>query len=236
MSRTLRLIRSYPRLVVEDQDYEQYWEERSGSALKKSPNSFQKYRADWILPRMESGSSILDIGSGDGVVLSYLNSKKELDITASDISDRALEVLQERGLRTARFDATRLEDIKHLPDVDHIVMFEVLEHMRNPEQFLKVIEREKKARKSLFFSFPNTGYFAYRIRMLMGRCPMQWRVHPGEHVRYWTMQDLRWWLKQLDYYDRTTIGLYEGMPVLNKLWGSMFAMGFVGEIKCGSLM
>jgi len=66
---------------------------------------------------------------------------------------------------------------------------------------------------------------------LFGSFPIQWRVHPGEHIRFWTYRDLKWWLKELDLYDRSEIYVYEGIPFLNKIWKSLFGAAFVVEIK-----
>jgi len=109
------------------------------------------------------------------------------------------------------------------------MILEVLEHMPNPEKFLKLII--KKAKRGVFFSFPNTGYISYRLRLLFGAFPMQWRIHPGEHLRFWTYRDLKWWLKELELYDKSEIYVYEGIPVLNRLWKGLFGAGFVVEIK-----
>ena len=109
------------------------------------------------------------------------------------------------------------------------MLLEVLEHLPNPEQLLKQIR--KKGRKSIFFSFPNTGYFSYRLRLLFGSFPIQWRVHPGEHLRFWTYRDLKWWLNEMGFHGKYEITIYEGIPLLNKIMGSLFGMGFIIEIK-----
>jgi hypothetical protein len=101
--------------------------------------------------------------------------------------------------------------------------------MQNPEQFLKIIER--KTKKSIFFSIPNTGFIAYRLRLLLGSFPVQWRIHPGEHIRFWTYRDLKWWLKELGYLQRAEIVVYEGIPGFNKIWPSLFGMGLLVKIK-----
>ena len=83
----------------------------------------------------------------------------------------------------------------------------------------------------LIFSVPNTGYVAHRKRLLFGSFPLQWRNNPGEHLRFWTLGDMKWWLKQLNLYEKSIIKTYEGFPLLNKLWPGMFAMGIIVIIK-----
>jgi 2-polyprenyl-3-methyl-5-hydroxy-6-metoxy-1,4-benzoquinol methylase len=107
-------------------------------------------------------------------------------------------------------------------------MLEVLEHIPNPEKFIKTIS--KKAKKGVFFSVPNTGYISYRLRLLFGAFPMQWNIHPGEHLRFWTYRDLKWWLNELDLADRSEIYVYQGIPLLNKIYKGLFGAGFVVKI------
>jgi hypothetical protein len=108
-----------------------------------------------------------------------------------------------------------------------VLLLEVLEHMQNPEAFL---ENVKLICRKNILSIPNTGFLLWRLRLLFGRFPIQWKVHPGEHLRYWTYRDLVWWLNELGYSGRCNIHGYEGMPLLNKFWPSLFAQGPVVQI------
>lgn len=223
-----RLIFGTSRLRLEQTDYDSYWKDKRGATMG-ALNSFQEARAEWILPRITPGSTVLDVGCGDGAVLQYLAKRASFHAIGADVSAVALEYLQTRGIQTLTFNINDFEAIHALPEVDHIILFEILEHMQNPERFLKLIQT--KARKSIFFSFPNSGYFAYRLRLLFGRSIKQWRLHPGEHLRYWTYADLEWWLRELSLDKRTEFSVYEGLPLLNRLWPSLFGMAFVGEIS-----
>jgi len=222
-----RLIFGTSPLRLEQTDYDSYWRDKRGATMG-ALNSFQEARARWILPRITPGSTVLDVGCGDGAVLQYLTKRASFHAIGADVSKVALQHLQSQGIQTIPFDSNDFEAIRALPEVDHIMLFEILEHMQNPERFLSLIQT--KARKSVFFSFPNSGYFAYRLRLLFGRSIKQWRLHPGEHLRYWTYADLTWWLRELSLDTRTTFTVYEGLPGLNRLWPSLFGMAFVGEI------
>lgn len=218
----------YSDIVLDEPNYNYYWKDKRKSNLGYI-NRWQKQRADWIIDRIEKGSSILDIGCGDGAVLLYMRSKKDFNVIGTDISDLVLNFLNSKGVKTIKFNINDFDAIKRLPEVDYIMMLEVLEHMPNPEKFLKLIL--KKAKKGIFFSFPNSGYISYRLRLLFGAFPVQWRLHPGEHLRFWTYRDLKWWLKQLKLYDRSEIYVYEGIPILNKLCKGLFGAGFVVKVR-----
>jgi len=224
----IRQITHYPKLVLEETNYDDYWKDKRGDNLGFS-NSWQKQRGDWIVDRIEEGSTVLDIGCGDGGVLLYMKKKKDFQAMGADISDIVLNFLDSKGIEVVKFDINDFESIENLPEVDYVMILEVLEHMPNPEKFLNMIM--KKTKKSLFFSFPNSGYISYRLRLLFGAFPMQWRIHPGEHLRFWTYRDLKWWLKELKFDKKSEIHIYEGIPILNKLWKSLFGAAFIVKLE-----
>lgn len=213
----------YPAYQKPDASYDAYWEHRDMGAL----NSFQKERADFLLTKVHDGDSVLDVGCGDGRILAYLQAKNPtLHLSGVDGSPMALRIARERGLAVREGD---IRDLASLGDaaVDHIVFFEVLEHIADSEALLAWAVAH--ASKAVVFSVPNTGFFTHRFRLLLGRFPLQWRAHPSEHVRFWTVQDMHWWLDQLGY--RYELHTYEGVPFLNRLWPSLFAAGMIISIK-----
>lgn len=224
----IRQIVHYPKLVLEETNYDDYWINKRGSNMGYA-NEWQKQRGDWIVSRIEEGSTVLDMGCGDGGVLLYMKSKKEFDALGADISDICLDFLDSKGVKTLKFDINDFKTIENLPEVDYVMVLEVLEHMPNPEKFLNMIM--KKAKKAVFFSFPNSGYISYRLRLLFGAFPMQWTIHPGEHLRFWTYRDLKWWLQELGFKNKSTIFVYKGVSFLNKIWKGLFGAGFIVEIK-----
>lgn len=213
----------YPSYHPVDELYDEYWLHRDMYSL----NSYQKFRADFLLKIVSSGASILDVGCGDGRILAYLNGKNPtLNLAGVDSSVRALDLARERGLTVRRVD---FRDPLSLgdPPTDYVVLFEILEHLTDSEKLLSWARGY--AKKAVVFSVPNTGFIAHRLRLLFGRVPLQWRSHPAEHVRFWTATDMRWWLKSLDYpYE---LHAYEGVPVLNRLWPSLFAAGLIVVIR-----
>jgi methionine biosynthesis protein MetW len=224
----IRQIRHYPKLVLDEANYDDYWINKRGDNLGYA-NDWQKQRGDWIVEHIESGSTILDIGCGDGGVLLHMMKQKSFKPTGADISDIALNFLESKNIRTIKFDINDANLIEKLPNVDYIMMLEVLEHIPNPEKFIKIIS--KKAKKGIFFSFPNSGYLSYRLRLLFGAFPMQWTIHPGEHLRFWTYRDLKWWLSELGLSDRSEICVYQGVPLLNKVYKSLFGAGFIVKVN-----
>lgn len=217
----------YPAIHLEACDYDQYWKDKRKNELG-STNVYQRIRAEWIIKRIDEDATVLDVGCGDGGVLLHMLKHKSFKATGADTSQYALDFLNSQGVNTILLDLEEADSASQLPESDYVLLLEVLEHIQSPEHFLKKIEG--KAHKAIFFSFPNTGYLRYRLRLLFGSFPLQWRLHPGEHLRFWTYRDLHWWLRELGYLDRSEIHVYRGIPVLNRIWKGLFGEAFIVKI------
>jgi methionine biosynthesis protein MetW len=216
----------YPPFKKTDENYDVYWQSRDvGSRL----NSFQKKRADLLRCEIDKNDSVLDIGCGDARIPAYLKEKGHQGETVGvDSSDYILEAAKKRGVAVVKKDIRDTKQLSDLGNFDVIVLFEVLEHMANAEELLAWAFNH--AKKKVFFSVPNTGFIVHRLRLLFGRFPLQWRVNPSEHLRFWTVCDMKWWLKSQEY-KNYKIHLYEGVSVLNRFWPSLFGQGIFVKIN-----
>ena len=219
---------SYPKTILEEDtaDYDAYWKEKRGGALGEfSP--FQEKRARLVAELMETNAKVLDIGCGDGAVLNYLREQKQIEPWGVDLSGTALAQAEENGVKTIMGDLRDPKVLEAIPEVDYITALEVLEHVPHPEELLRALA--PKCRKAFIVSFPNTGYWLYRLRLLFGRVPAQWRRHPGEHVRFWTIKDARWWVKAMGW-ELKELKCYEGLNGFNRICPSLCSMGIVMKI------
>jgi len=224
----VRLLRHTPEIRTRTGNSDSYWLTRKGGKFDSRLNSYQQFRADWILEHIQEGATVLDVASGEGKILSYLTSRKKLKAIPTENSHLCIEHLKSLGFSPEYMDLSDPSFDENIGIFDHIILCEILEHLPNPEMVLtKFVEKSKI---SVFFSVPNTGYFPYRLRLLFGRFPMQWRSHPSEHLRFWTLADMKWWLQQLKLDNKTTITLYEGVPLLNKVFPSLFAAAMILKI------
>ena len=223
---SIKLIIHRPKLAL-DFDYEKYWVDKRGDAMG-AITPFQQNRANAVLSLLGGDGRVLDIGSGDGGIINYLRARSELVITASDISELALQKLRSLNFDVLSLDVENIpEDLIRQSDFKYIFAFEVLEHVKDSETLLSTL---CDLSETVIFSIPNTGYFAHRLRLLFGKFPLQWRLSPSEHLRFWTLSDLKWWLESLGYKDAVIL-TYEGIPFLNKLFPSLFSMGIVAKVS-----
>jgi 2-polyprenyl-3-methyl-5-hydroxy-6-metoxy-1,4-benzoquinol methylase len=237
LKRWYTVVFTYPQEtlnVSEVLDYDAYWKQKRGDVqlgTARNLSGNERMRADYVISQIgtDKAVSIGDIASGPGVIYAYLKDRLMLtEYIGYDSSDYALEVGESLGMKGVKFDVNNPEELEAIKEADYFILLEILEHIPNSEKVLDTVF--KKAQKGVFFSFPNSGNFLYRIRLLFGRMPMQWIKFPNEHLRFWTLTDLRWWLRALGY-QNYKVHCYRGIPILEKWWPSMFAGSFVVSIS-----
>jgi len=219
----------YPRETIDvdhSLNYDIYWKNKRGDKVGVL-SDWQKARADIIINTLDRKTpiSLGDIGCGEGSIIKYL--QMNLNVTKSvgyDRSDFVLKKARANGMDIIKLDINNEKELELVQRADYILMLEVAEHVPHTEKLLDFAYQ--KADKGVFISFPNSGYFTYRLRLLFGKFPKQWMVFPNEHLRFWTGADLKWWLKALGYKEYK-VYYYKGIPFLNKLWPALFAAAWV---------
>jgi methionine biosynthesis protein MetW len=220
----------YPSKLLENMDYEAYWQIRQGRPYP--PRVYE------ITPLIESNSSVLDIGCGDGELFRYAKDKvSRLQWEGVDISETALRKSRAAGMLCRQGDISK-SDFQIHQTYDYIVISEVLEHIANPEDVLS--KARGHFRKSLILTVPNIAYYKHRFRMMGGRFPVQWQWHPSEHIRFWSLVDFDQFLKEQGFpkfRKLSTNGFpYENArsPMWHRLWPNLLAEGAVYVISAGS--
>ncbi len=210
----------YPTFKPADASYDEYWSERD---MDSALNAFQRDRVNYIAGLIGEADSVTDIGCGDGRILAELLRRKPRIVAFGiDSSNTALERARRRGISVLQTDIRKLQNLD-LPLSDWVLLLEVIEHMVESEELIAFAQAH--VRRGVIFSVPNTGFLTHRLRLLLGRFPLQWRAHPAEHVRFWTLRDMRYWLSSLHY--AYSIEPYQGIPFLNRMWPSLFAAGLM---------
>lgn len=172
-------------------DYDEYWRKR-GFTMRNKLFEREVIFFNWIPEK----SKVLDIGCGTSRLLVELKEKKHCTSHAMDVSPLVIEGLEKYSIKGWTGD---LEDKNFtLPEhYNYIVLSEVLEHLREPEELL-----EKLSPQTDYFivSIPNSAFYRYRLSLLLdGRFFTQWECHPSEHLRFWSHTDFLAWLKALDF-------------------------------------
>ena len=136
------------------------------------------------------GKKCLDIGPGTGRWLQFMQKNGADFLGAIDISQKALERsaqicgrIQKGDLETDAFDFKS-------DSFDIVLSIEVLEHLRDPDNYLSEIRRVLKTGGIAVFSTPNVVSFVSRMRVLLGRLPVAISTDKT-HVKFYGRRDIK---------------------------------------------
>ena len=142
---------------------------------------------DWI----PAQSRVLDLGCGDGELLSALVTEKQCSGYGVEIDTQGVLAAMARGVNVIQADLEQgLLDFDD-NSFDILILSQTIQSMQNTETILRDLAR---VAKQAIVSFPNFGYWNYCIQIgLMGhmpvseRMPYQWYNTPNIHLC--TLQD-----------------------------------------------
>lgn len=231
----------YRKSITTPLDYDTYWEQRDQDKERHQFNpdnmgleryfSLRYSIAACLAKNIEQGSKVADLGCGDGALLKFIVNQKKVQAKGYDISPKAIEIVKRMGLEGEVADITNQAFIKELEPVDYFILTDILEHIPRPEEVLSNLK--DKAQKGILLSIPNTGYYIHRLRLLFGCFPQQWIHFSGEHLRFWTIRDFRWWVKPLGYRIIKSLPTW-GTIGLKNIFPGLFSKNLVFLIKHNS--
>ena len=120
-----------------------------------------KLIADMIAP----GSRVLDVGCGDGALLTHLVKNLDVDGRGIELSQAGVNATVAQGLSVVQGDADT--DLADYPTqaFDYVVLSQTLQATRNPKQVVSDLVR---IGAKAIVSFPNFGYWQVRWKLLLG--------------------------------------------------------------------
>jgi methionine biosynthesis protein MetW len=200
-------------------DYDAYWANR--------PVDDVHPRMPLIAKLVPPESRVVDIGCGDGTLLLELARTRGTDGFGVDISTYAVEHARKRGVECDVADVTDPR-FEIRPGTQVVIISEVLEHIADPEAVL--VRLREAGIRHVIVTVPNTGYLEHRVRLLFGRFPVQWLLHPGEHVRFWTVADFRVMASATGFDVRRVVPALGWFPFA-KAWPSVFASQIIYDLR-----
>lgn len=123
----------------------------------------QKIIEDWIQPR----SKVLDLGCGDGTLLSRLTDRKHIDGTGVEISQDMIVKCLGRGISVYQADIDR--GLSQWDDLsfDYVILTATLQVINKP---YRVINEMLRVGQFAVISLSNFGYVANRISIMRNGC------------------------------------------------------------------
>jgi methionine biosynthesis protein MetW len=137
--------------------------------------------AAWI----PQGSSVLDLGCGDGSLLRYLRESRAVRGYGVEISDANIAACIANNVNVIQNDLeSGLADFEDNA-FDFVILSQTLQATRHTEALMNEIVR---VGREGIVSFPNFGYWKNRLQVLMGNMPVsdelpyQWYDTPNVHL------------------------------------------------------
>lgn len=157
---------------------------------------FDGHRVDYdrIIDLVQEGSRVLDVGCGDGELLSQLIRRKNVGGTGMELDQDNVITCVRRGVPVIQADVD-VEGLERYPDrsFDYAILSMVLQVVENPEPVLNELLR---VAKQIIVSFPNFGFWKVRAKSLLsGRSPQTrnfpyaWWMTPNRHL--FSIKDFR---------------------------------------------
>ena len=135
---------------------------------------------------IEKKTRVLDVGCGDGTLMEYLKTNKEIDIRGIEISKNNSQKCVGKGLAVIEGDAEK--DLTQFPNgsFDFVILSQTLQAFLSPET---VIQELLRIGKKAIVTVPNFGFWKVRLHLLIkGTMPItknlpdEWYNTPNLHM------------------------------------------------------
>ncbi len=153
-----------------------------------------------IAQNVAPGSSVLDVGCGDGALMQALRDKRGCDARGLEIDPANVATCVAAGLSVIQGDADR--DLAFYPDgaVDYAILSQTLQTTMRPRE---VLEELLRIGRKAFVSFPNFAHWRVRLSLLWGgrmpvtrQLPVAWYETPNIHFS--SIDDFRALVREMD--------------------------------------
>lgn len=139
--------------------------------------------ADWIKPN----STALDLGCGDGTLLSFLRENRNVDGYGLEIREDDIEICVENDVNIIQADLNNgLHDYFTDNSFDYVLMSQALQATEHPDQ---LIEEMLRVGREGIVTFPNMAHWKARLQLgflgimpVTRNLPHQWFNTPNVHL------------------------------------------------------
>lgn len=187
-----------------------------------------------ISAMINKGSTVLDLGCGEGDLLYYLTQTKDIVGQGVEINQDAIYSCVEKGLTVFQTDIERGLDIYPDESFDFVIMYNSMQQIKNID---KVIKECFKIGKKLIIGFPNFGQISSRKSLFFGYSPvtknLPYTWFDSPNIRFLTIKDFQIFCKQRNY--KILDSFFFGLKKEIKTLPNLFAHTAVFSISPASL-
>jgi methionine biosynthesis protein MetW len=130
------------------------------------------------------GSSVLDLGCGNGDLLAALVEERHVRAQGIEIDEKAIYECVAKGLSVINQDIeTGLSEYVD-KSFDYVILAGSIQQVKRPDQVLRTALR---VGRKVIVSFPNFGYYSVRLQIFGGKVPVtpslpfEWYDTPNLH-------------------------------------------------------
>lgn len=140
-----------------------------------------KTEYDYVQKYIQDGNSILDIGSGRGVL--YTKIQQKVEYVGLELSTKAVEMAQQMSINVIQQDLS-IHAQSNPSKYDIVCLFQVLEHLTELDTFIKSVYLTLKKGGLFVIAVPNNdGFVFYSANYTFNL--------PPHHTNLWTEKSLR---------------------------------------------
>lgn len=183
--------------------------------------------SDWIQPN----SHVLDLGCGDGQLLTYLRDKSNISGYGMEIDpDKNIKAMQ-AGLNViqSNLDINNICDYFDEGSFDYLIMTQAIQVVTRPDLLL---DEMLAVGKQCIITFPNFGHWRMRLQLLLkGRMPetetLPYHWYDTPNIRMCTFKDFEALCaeKNIEVVDRTVVNSSHQSG-----WGMKLFPNWLGEV------
>lgn len=152
--------------------------------------------------KRQTGARILDVGCNDGTVSRMLETTGAT-VTGLDLSEACVAAARARGIEAVQGHAQERFPFEDM-EFDVVFAGEIIEHLVDPEAFLRESYRVLKRGGAIVLTTPNLASLGNRIRLLLGRYPRLLGAYLadefGDHFHLFTVDKLKSLLERTGFY------------------------------------
>ena len=157
--------------------------------FKDFEGSSHRILIDLIRRFAPRGGTLLDLGAAGGELGAAVREQFDLSIGFEYDADRL-------GQLRGRFDQVVIADLETVPalpsNVNAIVLADIIEHLRNSTNLLRMVRQSLTEDGVLFLSVPNIANITVRLGLLFGVFEYRDRgILDFTHLRFFTMRTIR---------------------------------------------
>jgi len=153
----------------------------------------QRTRVDYELIEslIEPNSTVLDIGCGDGELLTNLTKDKNIKGEGIELQQDLVLACVNRGLSIIQRDVERGLENYADKSFDYVILSQTVQTIKNPEKVFKELLR---VGKKVIVSFPNFAYWQSRAQLFfLGKAPVTKKLpfswHDSPNIHFLSLKD-----------------------------------------------